>query len=164
MDIAGSSNEVRSRSFVLLAAGVLLWGLTLWLVLLISHLSLPGGHSICGAWGCGPPLSALVACHGAWFVILFPVLPLFRRRLAAWESRVGWCMMFAGLAGILGVAAHEVLYWLPAASEWQRQFLLQRWLFSVATWTDVPLLPMTLLGSVLVIRSRTRHYRSSNSA
>ena len=54
------------------------FGMTLWSGLLFGSLSvanLPGdwGHGICGPWGCGPPMQALVACHFAWLVVLAPL-------------------------------------------------------------------------------------------
>ena len=61
-----------SRSLMWLSAWLTGWGLTLAGTLSIA--SLPGdwGNSICGAWGCGPPLQALVACHASWVVVLIP--------------------------------------------------------------------------------------------
>ena len=29
-----------------------------------------GGHAICGPWGCGPFLSALIGYHGFWLILL----------------------------------------------------------------------------------------------
>ena len=33
-----------------------------------------GEHSVCGPWGCGPPMSALVAVHGFWLVVFAAVV------------------------------------------------------------------------------------------
>ena len=52
------------------SALVAVWGVSLLGVLQIQHLPLDAGHSVCGPWGCGPPLPPLIAYHGFWIVLL----------------------------------------------------------------------------------------------
>jgi hypothetical protein len=127
------------------------WGGAVLLVLQVHQLRLPGTyeHSVCGLWGCGPPLQALLAMHGFWLVLLS--LPvglccglLAPRRLLA----VSLLAVVLGTAGIAGVVAWEAEHWLPIASELQRDYFLQRCLFAVGTMTDVPLVQFVLAGFV----------------
>src|SRR6202034_2817596 len=50
------------------------WGVCLKWALLLQYLpaSTFGQHTVCGPWGCGPPLPVLLACHTFWMVLLAP--------------------------------------------------------------------------------------------
>jgi len=123
------------------------WGLAFWATLQISTIKLPGTHAVCGPWGCGPPSEALVACHGAWLVLLAPLAWMATRRLSMeqlWWLALG-LVIFGGV-GIMTVVAHERLTWFADASEWHRAYFWQRCGFRVVTMTDVPLLQALLLG------------------
>lgn len=128
---------------------LLIWGVALWGVLQISRLPLPGTHGVCGVWGCGPPVQALIACHGGWLVTLTPVACMVPVRLTGRQSRrSGWGLMFVSFLGVASVGLYEALTWLPEASEWVRGYFLHRWAFCVITMTDVPLLEAGFLGMV----------------
>jgi hypothetical protein len=88
-----------SRSLIWLSAWLTGWGLTLAGTLSIA--SLPGdwGNSICGAWGCGPPLQALVACHASWVVVLIPAGMSIRRFFVfGTQRRIATTALILGLA------------------------------------------------------------------
>ncbi len=68
------------------------------------------------------------------------------RRTLSW---VVWAVAFWAtlkLAEVPAFVGHEYLTWLPHASEFAREFFWQRWAFSVAIMTDVPLAQLVLLG------------------
>ena len=52
----------------------------------LSLANLPGeyGHSLCGPWGCLPPLQALAAMHLFWVVVLGPPVAW---ALMKWQPR-----------------------------------------------------------------------------
>ncbi len=105
------------------------------------------GHGICGPWGCGPPLQALVACHGFWLVNLAALLWVSHRWLPVdWQRRVANLCLLIAATGLLGVAAHQALHWWPHATQGSRPYVVQRFLFSVASLVDVPLVPLALFG------------------
>jgi hypothetical protein len=98
-------------------------------------------------WGCGPPVQALLACHGFWVVnmaALFWVnhawLPLH------WERRLANLGLMIALVGFAAVAGHTMLFWYPHAADTVRPYVVQRYLFSIATLVDAPLVQLTVFG------------------
>ncbi len=142
----------------------LMLGLTVWSAGVFGALSvanLPGDweHGICGPWGCGPPLQALVACHLAWFLVLTPPaiglvashrVPLLTCR------RIGIVLIVAAVLGTVAVVVIQRMQWLPQASEWQRPYFWQRCGFCIATLVDFPLTETLIAGCVLVLAHRHR--------
>ncbi|MBP86469.1 MAG: hypothetical protein CMJ64_07115 [Planctomycetaceae bacterium] len=53
--------------------------------------------------------------------------------------------------------------WLPKISSGEPTYMVQRYLFSVATMTDVPTIPVTLSGLVLLISWRAKSCRRQNT-
>lgn len=147
-----------------MSASVWRWasGLIAWAAVLVATLSIanvPGhwGHSVCGPWGCGPPLQALVACHAAWIVVLLPPTLLLRRKLSPgvrWKT--GWIVLGLGLAGLIALGLSESLSWLNHADEWHRQYLPQRIGFKLVTLVDVPLVQLVVVAVALLARGRCR--------
>lgn len=150
---------------------IMVWGLLLaaWVVTLRAVLSvsqLPGdwGHSVCGAWGCGPPLQAIVGCHGSWIVFLAAPAALIvqwatPRRVAS----VGKALLLLGALGCLLVAAYEAVTWLPQVEAWRRAYYLQRILFVVATLVEVPIFAAMAWGLALSVFGRARETRLKRS-
>lgn len=144
---------------------VVAWGISVWLVLQLQYLPSDSLHSICGPWGCGPPLPVLVACHGFWLVILGPPL------LAGcylwnpnWQLKVGIMLASLGLLTLIGFGVWEATHWLQQVSEFQKQYFLQRWMFVVGTLVDVPIVETTLCGVVLAFTGWWRRRESRRSA
>lgn len=137
-------------------------GLVAWAAALIATLSIanvPGhwGHGICGPWGCGPPLQALVACHSAWIVLLLPPTLWMRWRYSMGLCRqVGWLVLGIALAGIVGLGLCEALASLSHADTWRRPYLVQRIGFVLITLVDVPLTQFVAVGVALLVSSRQR--------
>lgn len=124
------------------------WGVALWGALQLGNLPGEWGH-VCGPWGCGPPVKALATWHTFWAVFLsLPTLLAIWRLPAKWLRRAGLVTMFAGLAGLAGVAVWEAFHWLPLVSQAEQQFLVARYLFAVATLVDIPIVQLTLVGIV----------------
>jgi hypothetical protein len=109
-----------------------------------------GEHSVCGPWGCGAPPPALLACHGFWLVLFAPATIYATRRLS---PQIVW-RLGAGLVGLAGVALVAVgvwqgLTWWPAVDPSLHRYVGQRYLFVLATLTDVPVLETLLAGATL---------------
>lgn len=141
------------KSLSTLSAGRLttmavLWAAAMLGVLQLQHLDLgQSSHAVCGPWGCGPPLQVLLACHGFWFVVLAPPTWVACNRLPLPYLRTaGWALLAVGLAGLIGIGAWQVFDWLPGASATQRQYLFERYLFSIAVFVDVPFAEVFLCG------------------
>lgn len=129
------------------SVGLIAWGLALYGVLRVASLKGQWQHGICGPWGCGPPTQTLVACHGFWVVLIFPLMiALIRRASATTLHRLGMILTLAGVVALVGIAGREWTQWYLEVSESLRGFFLQRYLFSIATLVDVPVVEMTLVG------------------
>ncbi len=135
------------------------WGGALWGIL---NLRLPGAelfgqHSICGPWGCGPPLSALVIWQGFWMVLLGgPVGLAIWTWGDVWVRRIGVALLGIGLLGVLGIIAYEAATYLPRIADGQPAYFVHRCLFSLVTLIDLPILPLSLAGIVMVCAPQRR--------
>jgi len=124
-----------------------LWGTACLGVLRLQDLTHDFGHGICGAWGCGPPVQALLACHGFWTVNLAALLWVNHEWLPLlWERRLSNLGLLIAIGGFVAVAGHLMLFWYPHAAETVRPYIVQRYLFSIATLVDVPLVQLTVFG------------------
>ena len=90
-------------------AGILTWGILLWGSLLVVKLPGDWGHALCGPWGCGPSMQALIGCHLAWFVLLAPPVVLLARRAGA--RRAGWALTAFGIVAVVCVIGYQRLVW-----------------------------------------------------
>lgn len=123
------------------------WGGALLVVLQLQELPYDFGHGICGPWGCGPPVSALLACHAFWLVNLAAVLWITHHWCEFhWQRQVAGAALTVATIGLLSVAAHQAIFWWPAATQWSRPYVAQRYLFSIAMLVDVPLVQLALFG------------------
>ncbi len=143
------------------------WGLllSLWCGCLYSVLrvtEIPGnwGHWICGPWGCGPRLQALVACHGFWLVLLFPAAIIFSAALPSRHVRlIGTLVAGLGTAAILLVAVIQGCTWLPVTLH--PYYFGQRVLFSVATMVELPMVQFVFIGLLLRYLAKSHDRRES---
>jgi hypothetical protein len=109
-----------------------------------------GEHTVCGPWGCGAPLPALLACHGFWLVLVAPATVYAARRLAP----ISVWRLGAGLVALAGIGFVAIAVW-QAATWWQsvdpslHRYAVQRYLFVLATLTDVPILETLVAGVTL---------------
>ena len=139
------------------ASGLVAWSAALIGTLSIANLRGDWRHGICGPWGCGPPLQALVACHAAWIVVLLPPTLLLHRKLSPDVCRkTGWIVFGLGLTGLIALGLSESLSWLSHADEWQRRYLPQRIGFKLVTLVDVPLVQLVAVGVALLVRGWCR--------
>jgi len=142
------------------------WGLCLFGVLQIRNLPLDAGHSVCGPWGCGPPLPPLIAYHGFWLVLFsLPTALVCRNKAPVRLRRWGWCLVAAGLCGLLVVGLWEIIpplpHWLPRMRDLAPQYYVQRYLLSLATLIDVPVVPIMLAGLACVLTARSRRRKGT---
>ena len=130
-----------------LLMGIVAWAGALWATLQIANLHTSWDHAICGVWGCGPSLSALVSCHLAWLVVLTPLALVGRAVVPArWQRPIGVTTFVLAVALVMGVVAREAVDWLPTVDASARQYFAQRCLFVIATWIDFPVVELGLLS------------------
>ncbi len=133
----------------------MVWAASLFAALAIRDLPGNWGHSICGPWGCGPPLQTLLACHLAWLVVLAPPAALLvqsQRVPTHVLRRFGTVLCVIAVVSVAAMIIYQRVAWWPSASEWQRGFFWQRCGFVLATMIDLPVAQVLLLGFCL--RSR----------
>ena len=149
-----------SISSLRIIAGIVVWGFIFLATLSIGQVRADWGHSICGPWGCGPPLPALVACHLSWLVVLLPLTAIIQTRVDERFLRLlGALLMTFGLVGILGIIAYELFTWWPSATEFHRRYLWQRLGFAIVTQIDLPVIESIITGCFLYIQSENRRIR-----
>jgi hypothetical protein len=107
-----------------------------------------------------PPLQALAALHGLWLLVLLPPAVWAACRWPAPRLRLlGSTLVAIVTLGFAILAAREAATWLPTVPGEQARYLPHRILYVVATLTDVPLLQLTLAGTVCWVASRLRGTR-----
>ena len=149
-----------SLSSFRIIAGIVVWGLVFLATLSIGQVRADWGHGICGPWGCGPPLPALLACHLSWMVVMLPLAALIRTRIGERATRLlGSMLMTFGLIGIVGIIAYEFFTWWPSATEFHRRYLWQRLGFSIVTQIDLPVIESIFIGCFLYIQGENRRIR-----
>lgn len=135
-----------------IGVGLLLWMGALFGVLQIGLAATLDGHghtglSICGPWGCGPPVLALIGWHGFWVVVVAPpVLALIYYVGDRPLWRMGIAASGAGLLALIAIAVYQAVTWLPLVGEGAATYFVRRCLFVAVTLTDVPIIPVTLAG------------------
>ena len=120
------------------------------------------GHSLCGAWGCGPPTEALLAMHLFWFSALLPPALLAIRYLnfsPKFWFRSGMFLLGVAVAGMVGLLAYDLSvnhYYYQAGYWWQRYGL------SFLSLVEAPIIPTLVIGLTYVVTGRASH--STNAA
>lgn len=130
-----------------LVVGAVAWAILLWSALQMAHVHTSWDHALCGVWGCGPTLPAVLSCHAAWLIVLTPVALVGRSLVPPrWARSIGLAVSVLVLALLLGIISRESTTWLQQAPVGYRHYFAQRCLFVIATWVDVPLVELGLVG------------------
>ena len=130
-------------------------GLTIWGVALLASLSnskLRGawGHGLCGPWGCGPPLQALVSCHLTWLVALAPAAGYLIGRHRRIRRNIGLVLAVLSIGILLAGIAYQRFVWWPGTSQWQQTFFWQHCAFPLVTAVEFPIVQTLAIGLVLL--------------
>lgn len=153
-----------SSSIAKSCAWLIAWGITLTGTLSIANLPGNWGNSVCGAWGCGPPLQALLACHASWLVVLVPMAVVASRTLNAQSVRRGSIIGLAiATTGALVFALHDYFTWYAEASEWQRSYYAHRVGFSILTTVETPVFEIAGISAVQLFGLKRRVRRSQEA-
>ncbi|TWU09341.1 hypothetical protein CA54_45820 [Symmachiella macrocystis] len=139
---------------------LLLWCGCLYGVLRVTEIPGDWGHWICGPWGCGPKLQALVACHGFWLVLLAPPTIIFCAALPTRQVRlIGTLLAGWGAAAVLIVTLIQGWTWLPVALH--PIYFGQRVLFCIATTVEIPIVQFVCIGLLLRYLAKSRDRREA---
>ncbi|REJ94905.1 MAG: hypothetical protein DWQ34_07505 [Planctomycetota bacterium] len=142
-------------------------------VLQVHYAQTSWSHVVCGPWGCGPPAEALAACHAAWLLVLAPITGLMIGYLPSSKIRIiAVAALALGFGGVIGVGVWQYFAWWTPASERAREYVVQRYFFSLACLVDFPAVQLLISGVVLrigaILKSRRERAdgidHSSNSS
>ena len=124
------------------------WAGAMFGCLQLNQADLGLGHGICGAWGCGPKVEALLGFHGFTLLLIVPFALLVGFVLTPVQRRIaGKFIVWAALLGIVVYMAQDGIRHAMAAKS--TRYVFQRALFSVAVATDIPLVQTLIAGLVL---------------
>jgi hypothetical protein len=115
------------------------------------------GHSICGPWGCGPPVSSRLVWNG--FITLLLVPPTIVAAKNRPDVAGDWAVtvvIVVGLTAAVFVSTNRAMWW-NSANDTARGYVVQRALFSLVAFTDTPIVPLTLVAGTYWRMSR--HHR-----
>lgn len=127
---------------------ILFWCGLMWGALQVQKLEI--GHALCGAWGCGPPLEALLAMHLFWLSFLVPPVVLVLRH---WKfsnksmKLAGWLTIAIAVAGLVAFLFYD---WSIHHTYYEAGYWWQRYALSLASLVEVPILQTLLLGIATV--------------
>jgi hypothetical protein len=148
-----------------LVLGGVAWGLAAYGALSLSRIEGEFGHSLCGPWGCYPPLQALVAMHLLWVIGLLPFVGWGLMKARPHHLCLAGTLLFsAALLGIVVVAGRNVLAWLQTMPPDLQTYWPWRALYAVVTLSDVPLLQGLLAGAICWSVGKGRERRIPVSA
>ena len=136
-----------------LVGSMVFWGCGLWATLTLRT---PAAweHAMCGAWGCGPPLSAVVSYHSFWLVLLAGPMALIGLTCSrAQAQQFGKWLLLIGVAAALGIVILDLAQWMPRYG--QLRWIPARSLFGIAITVDVPALQLLIVGGALVWLTRS---------
>lgn len=144
--------------------------LTGWGVLLIGLLNaepvvarlIDSNHDICGLWGCGPPVSALIVWHSFIAAIGIPAVVGLAIAKPQWAQTSGRWMLGLTLLLIGLFVLINTGLWYESASSAARQFLVRRVLFATVAFVDAPVLPLIATAVVWWQMGRRRSATNAN--
>lgn len=142
---------------ILLSLFLLGWGGATYGILSVQEWNVSWAHAICGPWGCGPTAQSLLAYHGFWLSLLGGGAVLLGIEAPASALRAtGYWLVGIGILLMAAIGAWDMWNWLPQTTTAHSQYLWQRYLFSVATQSDIPAIQCILVGIGLVTGSKFR--------
>lgn len=127
----------------------------IWLAAAVAALTVAAvpydaGESLCGAWGCFPPLPALVAMHLFWGVAFAAGVWAVRRRPRLLRTGGAAVFVAAGLTAA-AVVGRDVLEWVSWASPDVAGYWPRRAAYVLATKNDLPLVQAAAAGAAGMI-------------
>ena len=122
------------------------WFALMFASLQIQHIDI--GHALCGKWGCGPPASALFSVHLFWFSLLLPPAMLLMKKWKLNWQLIGVAMVALTLLVLVVFAAADFLG--ANRSYYLAGYWWQRYLLSLASWINVPVVQLGTIGGIMI--------------
>ncbi len=147
---AATCRRHAARGPLLAAAG--------WLAAAVAALAVAAvpyeiGESMCGVWGCFPPVPALVAMHLFWCVALAAGV----HTVSGWRPGLlrplGVVLILAAVAATALVVGNDLTRWLELPDQY-RHYWPRRFGYVLATTTDIPLVQSLVTGVACLTLAR----------
>jgi hypothetical protein len=113
-------------------------------------------HSICGVWGCGPPISSLLVWQGSIAVLLIPAAVIMATQFPLLAWRWGKTVLTVTLAAAGLFLLINTVNWWQGTSALARGFVIRRILFATVSFTDTPVVPCGIAAAVFWWLGRKR--------
>jgi hypothetical protein len=129
--------------------GSVVWGLFAYGTLCLGQLPGDFGESLCGVWGCLPPLQALAAMHLLWLLLLAPLIVLGTAQLGPRFLRFAGMLLVSGsVLAIAVVAGLDLLDWFSRTAPEFHVYWPRRTLYTLLTLSDVPFFQLLIAGAI----------------
>ncbi len=140
--------------------GVVGWLIAAFAAVSVSIIPYDFEESICGVWGCFPPIQALVSIHLLWFVVLAAGFWGLRRACPRLVRPVGFIVAAFASVAISLMIADDLPHWLEYLPAGDRHVWPKRVGYLLATHTDVPMVQSWIAGiSAVIVGRRVRGCR-----
>ena len=122
-----------------------------WLVAAVASLSVAAipydfGESLCGVWGCFPPITALAAMHLFWCVVFGAIIWAVREWRPASLRPAGVILLLVATAATAVVVGRDLFQWLEWMPAVERHYWPRRVAYILLTLTDIPLVQSLIAG------------------
>lgn len=124
--------------------------------LLVAALPLDSEESVCGIWGCFPPLQALAALHLLWCVAIGAMVCSIRKWRPVLLLPGGFFLFLVVVVTAAVVIGKDLHDWYDKVPSKYRVFWPKRIDYTLATLTDVPLVQSLLAALVCIYLGRRR--------
>jgi len=129
-----------------------------WLAAAVAALAMAAvpydvGESLCGAWGCFPPVPAMAAMHLFWCVAVAAGTHAATALRPGLLRPLGVVLIITAVATTSLVVGNDLTRWL-AFSDQHRHFWPRRVGYALATTTDVPLVQSLAAGIACLTLAR----------
>jgi len=118
--------------------------------LLIATIPYNAEESVCGVWGCYPPLQALAAMHLFWCVVIGAAIWSIREWRPGLLIPVGLALFVVSVPSTILIVGNDLHYWVKSLPDKHHPFWPRRIVYTLATLTDVPLLQSILAALVCI--------------
>ena len=112
--------------------------------------------SVCGVWGCYPPLQALAALHLFWCVVIGAVVWGIREWKPLFLRPLGMCLLIGAAATTIAIVGIDLILWYRGVSDVFQHLWPKRVVYIIATSSDVPLLQSLVAGIVCIVLGRRK--------
>jgi hypothetical protein len=138
-----------------------IWGLLTYAVLGLRNIRMGMDESLCGVWGCLPPLEALIAYHGFCLMLAVPpVWLLFQNCSPDKLACAGKALIVLAFTAVAIITGYETITWLRLVPSGYRQFFLQRIMYVMAVHPEIPVIPVLLSGMACLTGSELKRRKT----